>query len=295
MSRSLLRDLPLLELLALEASVRLGSLTLAAEELSLTPSAISHRIRQAEHSLGMKLLERKGRHMVATPAGQSCHNELTVLISSFRDATQVLRTRVRQRVHFDVTPVLGAHWLPQQLPALRARLGAPEPGFELSTRRLPDAAPNADADIVVEFSPTSPHDDARPLFAGHVGIYVAGGSPLRAPVSAAELANHDLVCHNGADWSQWMRQAYGHCPPLRYSVTVDDPLSAVEACIGGAGPVLLTTLAAQPHLESGLIRRGHPAMIEAGHYWLTLTARGMLQPLARRAADHLATLAAAGT
>ncbi|MBR0567581.1 LysR family transcriptional regulator [Azoarcus sp. L1K30] len=295
MSRSLLRDLPLLELLALEASVRLGSLTLAAEELSLTPSAISHRIRQAEHSLGLKLLERQGRHMVATPAGQACHDELTRLVFAFREATQTLRTRVRQRVHLDVTPVLGAHWLPQQLPVLRTRLGAPELGFELSTSRLPDAAPSTEADIVIEFSPTSPHGDAHTLFAGHVGIYLAGGSPLRAPVSATELACHDLVCHKGADWSQWIHHAYGHCPPLRYSVTVDDPLSAVEACIGGAGPVLLTTLAAQPHLESGRIRRGHPAMFEAGHYWLTLTARGMLQPLARRTADHLVTLAAAGT
>ena len=294
MSRSLLRDLPLLELVALEATIRLGSLALAAEALSVTPSAISHRIRQIERTLGLTLLERRGRGVVPTAAGLACHAELSPLIAGFREATLALRMHTQQRLHFDVTPVLGASWLPRQFPALRQHLGLPGLRFELSTNRVPDARPNPAADIVMDFSAAPPADSARRLFDGGMGIYVAAASPLAAPVSVHDLQHHALVRHSAADWIQWSGAVFGHCPPLNYSVTLDDPLSALEACIAGAGPVLLTTLAARDHVQAGLLRSAHPASVDTGCYWLALTPRGLLKPLAHRAADHLLTLAASG-
>ena len=54
---------PIQALLAFEAVARLRSMTQAAAELSVTPSAISHRIRQLESQLGLKLFASRGEFL----------------------------------------------------------------------------------------------------------------------------------------------------------------------------------------------------------------------------------------
>ena len=52
-----------------EAAARLGSFKLAADELCLTPSAVSHQIKALESQLGMSLFERQGRQVILTSDG----------------------------------------------------------------------------------------------------------------------------------------------------------------------------------------------------------------------------------
>ena len=63
------RNLPLHALPAFEAAARHGSFRLAAEELHLTPSAISHQIRTLEDALGMRLFQRLPRGLKLTEGG----------------------------------------------------------------------------------------------------------------------------------------------------------------------------------------------------------------------------------
>ena len=56
-------------LLAFEAVARLGSATAAAQELSLTQSAISRQLKALEHQLDVKLIRRQGRQLILTDAG----------------------------------------------------------------------------------------------------------------------------------------------------------------------------------------------------------------------------------
>jgi LysR family transcriptional regulator, glycine cleavage system transcriptional activator len=57
----MLRNLHLTALRAFEAATRTGSFRLAADDLGLTPSAVSHAIRGLEQDLGTVLFEREGR------------------------------------------------------------------------------------------------------------------------------------------------------------------------------------------------------------------------------------------
>ncbi len=57
------------QLLAFVTVVRRQSFTLAAQELHLTQSAISHSMRALENDLGCRLLERNGRRLALTPRG----------------------------------------------------------------------------------------------------------------------------------------------------------------------------------------------------------------------------------
>ena len=58
-------------LLAFEAAARLGTATAAAAELSLTQSAISRQLKTLEQQLGVPLMQREGRLLRLTPAGQA--------------------------------------------------------------------------------------------------------------------------------------------------------------------------------------------------------------------------------
>ena len=71
---------PIAGLLAFEAVLRHGSMTLAGDELSLTQSAVSHRIRALEDFFGVALLERLNPGLRATAAGAQLARELAPLL-----------------------------------------------------------------------------------------------------------------------------------------------------------------------------------------------------------------------
>src|SRR5260370_15226531 len=68
---SRLKPALLLSLQAFDAAVRLNSFKAAAEALHLTPSAVSHRIRNLEKTIGGPLFTRKHRAVHITPAGRA--------------------------------------------------------------------------------------------------------------------------------------------------------------------------------------------------------------------------------
>ncbi|WP_377810186.1 LysR family transcriptional regulator [Azospirillum sp. A29] len=65
-------SLPLSGFRAFEAAARHLSFARAADELCVTPAAISHQVRTLEDYLGVALFRRSGRRVLLTEAGQSC-------------------------------------------------------------------------------------------------------------------------------------------------------------------------------------------------------------------------------
>jgi DNA-binding transcriptional LysR family regulator len=64
-------QVPLSLLRAFESAARTGSFRTAADELHLTPSAVSHAIRKLERTLGAGLFEREGRTVILSPEGEA--------------------------------------------------------------------------------------------------------------------------------------------------------------------------------------------------------------------------------
>jgi LysR family transcriptional regulator, glycine cleavage system transcriptional activator len=92
------RALPPIQLLAaFEAAGRLGSFKDAAQELHLTPSAISQQLKQLEHALGMRLFERKPRALTLTEAGASYLEVARDTLDLFRRGTTRLHERYGRR------------------------------------------------------------------------------------------------------------------------------------------------------------------------------------------------------
>jgi len=104
-------------LLAFEASARHQSYTRAAEELSLTQSAISRQVQALEELLDVRLFLRKGRRIVLTDAGRMYMREVGVAIASIRNATlQAIAYRSGGgNLNLAVLPTFGARWLMARL------------------------------------------------------------------------------------------------------------------------------------------------------------------------------------
>jgi LysR family transcriptional regulator, glycine cleavage system transcriptional activator len=90
-------NVPLNTLLAFEAAARHMSIKKAAQELNLTPSAISHRLRLLERRLGCRLLFRVGSHLELTEAGEALAPALTAGFAGIMEAVGNVRREQRKQ------------------------------------------------------------------------------------------------------------------------------------------------------------------------------------------------------
>lgn len=100
-------------LLAFEASARHSSFTRAAEELSLSQSAVSRQVQSLEELLGVELFDRVSRHIALTEVGRIYSLEVAGALSRIRDATvQAIAYRSGGgSLHLAVLPAFGTKWL----------------------------------------------------------------------------------------------------------------------------------------------------------------------------------------
>lgn len=74
------------KLLAFVTLVRTESFTLAAEELHVTQSAVSHSIKSLEDELQLRLVDRRGRKIRVTPPGRQLHNHALRILADMQEA-----------------------------------------------------------------------------------------------------------------------------------------------------------------------------------------------------------------
>jgi len=201
---------PLYALRAFEVAARSCSFTRAADELSLTQSAISRHIRSLEDHLGCRLFERHGPRLRLTDVGQRLARQLNGAFSLIEQACQPFRDGGRQ-LRLKAPSTLTMHWL----------LGCLEDFRQAQTAisvQLSSVWMDQDS---VDFS-SEPYDCAVLLGNGHFGEQVRCRKlfeewliPICAPAllgdapwDAAQLADAALV-HPSADRRDWQRWLHG--------------------------------------------------------------------------------------
>ncbi|MFM0352003.1 LysR substrate-binding domain-containing protein [Paraburkholderia nemoris] len=144
-----LRLPPLPALRFFEAAGRHQSFKLAAAELNVTPSAISHGIVGLEQSLGVELFVREPRGISLTTAGADYLSYVSEAFSLIAIGTQRLPNhRANRPIALSCAPTLASRWLLPRLTAFRARwphanvtvdtshrqVGFPVDGFDFAIR-----------------------------------------------------------------------------------------------------------------------------------------------------------------
>jgi LysR family glycine cleavage system transcriptional activator len=228
---------------AFEAAARLLSFTLAAAELNVTQTAISHQIRRLEDQLGVKLFIRQKRSLALT---QEAHAYLPSVRSAFEDlrrATARLH-RIEQdgRLTVSTTASLATKWLVSRVAAFQDA----NPGMEVritTSTHLVDFRRD-EVDVAVRYGHGSwPGLRARWLMAERLFPVCSprlqmDAKPLRQP---ADLAHHTLL-HTTAwpdDWGLWLTAAgLPRAIAARRGMTFDLVFMAIQAAVEGLGVAL---------------------------------------------------------
>ncbi len=249
-----MHDLPPLHTLpAFEAAARLGSFLAAAEALHLTPSAISHRIKQLEEHLGQSLFERRHRAVVLTGAGRRYLAVVREALLRLDEASAVLRAPSRERLRISAAPALGSKWLVARVAEYQQR--HPDLEFTLGTATGLGPLLNGEADIGLRYGEEEwPGLLAWKLFEERV-------FPVCSPALAASLqtpADLDgvrLLRHPLLSWSRWFAAAGLRRPEPASGPTYEDALLMLEAAVAGHGVALMAATLAQPYLDEGRLVR----------------------------------------
>lgn len=147
-----IRSAPLGAIRAFEAAARLGSFKLAAHELSVTPTAISHQLAALEDYLGTTLFVRSNRLVQLTAKGQQLSEQV---ITSFTQLQTALEQASASRSDNQVlvvsaAPSIAAKWLVPRL----SRFHAQYPDIDLrlsSENQTHDLIKDASVDVVLRY------------------------------------------------------------------------------------------------------------------------------------------------
>ncbi|MBN9233497.1 MULTISPECIES: LysR family transcriptional regulator [Phyllobacteriaceae] len=249
---------------AFEAAARLGSIKDAAEELHLTPSAVSRHIRALERNLGQELFERGFRQVTVTQRGSYYARSLSEAFDAIWRATDDVslydgpRRSKLQRVRLLCEPTFLNLWLADRLPSFRRE--HPSVDLEISTS---GKRTNFDLAIVDEFVYKA--GPALTLMIPLLLTPVCAPSLLDGPVplnSPADLLNHHLIheCET-TRWKQWLEQEGIQDGMPHSGAVLHDCTLIMREAMNGAGIALADTIMAQDLLRQGRL----VAPLEARH------------------------------
>jgi DNA-binding transcriptional LysR family regulator len=175
------RRLPSLNaLVAFEAAARLGRMTLAADELSVTHSAVSRHVRHLEETLGVRLFEGPKNALRLTEVGQTLLSHLTVGLDHLEAGVRAVADEEEGTLDVSCTGTFSMRWLIPRLyhfqnehPGIEVRLSASYAPIDFTRERYEVAIRLADF-------PLPPDAPLTTLFAEYVG-------PVLSPTLASRL------------------------------------------------------------------------------------------------------------
>jgi LysR family glycine cleavage system transcriptional activator len=196
-------DLPQLAFLpTFEAAGRLGSFKAAAEELRVTPSAVSQQIKTLEETLGSLLFERRGRAIVLTRVGASYLEEVQQALAAIASASRRLRRRTDVRaLRLSVPDFIAYEFLLPRLSSFQARFPSVELNLEVSSRLAEFSTSDVDAALRVA-GESWPGLKSQALGAAWVSP-VCSQELAASLKSVAQLREHTLIEVRGQERNGW--------------------------------------------------------------------------------------------
>jgi LysR family glycine cleavage system transcriptional activator len=246
----LLSSVPISAIRAFEAAARTGSFRDAANELHLTPSAVSHAIRKLESTMCTTLFERSTRSVRLSPAGANLMRHAGAAFDNLRRGMEEVAGRGPQLLRVHSAPSFAAQWLAPRL----AQFLAAEPKLEVRLAASAEYArfSNDDFDVdVVYGQPRGEGNEIIPL-----------GEETVTPLCTPDLAKRirrpkDLLGQvlirsevKQVQWHQWFA-ANGLDSPAIHGMCFDRSFLAIAMASSGLGVTLESTLLAGREIATG--------------------------------------------
>lgn len=250
---------PLNALRAFEAAARHLNFSRAADELSVTPGAVSQQIQNLEDYVGAALFKRTPKGLLLTDAAQTALPALREAFDRLAEAASLLTAAVDgRRLTLTAPPSFAAKWLVPRLGAFEQ--AHPQVDVWLSAAiELVDLSAG-EVDVAIRYGAGRyPALEVRRLFSETV-IPVASPEHLatRPLTTPADLANHILL-HDGSpdlddscpDWSMWLAARGLKTIDGMRGPRFNQSSLVIEAAVNGRGVALAKRTLAQADLEAG--------------------------------------------
>ena len=238
-----------------EAAARLGTFGLAADELSVTASAVSHQIKLLEEYTGVRLFHRINRSVVLTDVGRRYANEIAFAFEHMLAATQnVAKSDKSDILSIHSSPSFATQWLMPRLsrfstiqPDIDVRLHAAHSGVDMVPEFDIDIRYGTKLSSASTVSVFLPEEVIVPMCAPAL---IDGPKPIHTP---KDLRHHTLI-HSEASlvsWSDWVCRKPDLTLNLKRGLRFDRSFMSIGAAVDGLGVCLESLLLAQREMDTG--------------------------------------------
>lgn len=251
---------PFQSLRVFEAAARCASFARAAEELGITPGAVSQHIRTLEEFAGQPLFRRLGRGVELTEAGKAAFAHAGTALSEMLQAGRSMRSALRgRRVSISTPPSFASKWLIPRLSAFQEAY--PEIEVRLSADMTLTDFAVSDIDLAVRYGPGGYEGlqcerlmteavvvVGSPRFVESYGALRTAADLAQAPLIHDDAPERDPSCPS---WSMWFAARGVRRADVERGLRFNQSSLAIEAAIEGKGLVLAKRQLALRDLNAG--------------------------------------------
>jgi len=279
---------PLAQLEAFEAAARSLSFTKAADELSLTQSAISRQIKALEEHFEFPLFRRLHRALALTEEGQTLYQSVNEVLGQLHDVAGRLKKRTAPRmVVVTTTPGFAGMWLIPRLAGFTATHA--DVDVRISAQNEFSNLNRDGVDVAVRYHKREGVGEGAELLFGEVIFPVCSPKLLRDPArplkKPEDLRHHTLLHMESSaatvlqSWSMWLRALHldGLTPAGTLHFSAYDQL--IQAALAGQGVALGRSPLIDVLLrEKRLVAPFRPTLASPRSYYLIQSAAAARKP-----------------
>ena len=270
---------PIQCLLAFEALARLRSVSIASEELSVTPSAVSHRIRQLESGLGLKLFARADFSL--TSEGATYLAQVRAALKALEQPPGHTEAPGATRLRVAVTPTFSRQILLPKLALFRHAYPEIELTLQVSIPLLNVTAEDADLQIRFGAGGYNDVDELRILsdevFPVCSPEYLHEFGPFDGFDTAAVVSRARLIRSPLEPWRTWFDACGIALAEPRGGAQFNDIGLMLDAAVAGFGVSLSRTRLGLAWLDSGRLIRLSPRAVPSPHHHYVCWKPGALE------------------
>lgn len=276
---------PLNAVKAFEAAGRLENFSKAAEELNVTPGAISRQVKKLEQHLGVALFNRIGNEVQITPVGRRYLGEVQQSFSRLEAGTRAISADQEAKpLHIWGSRFFIRLWLLPRLPDFHQRF--PDQEVLITTVR-PDEPLPSEFDVAIKVGDGHWPGMRADLLLRRVVMPVCSPAYLRtAPplTQPSDLANHTLLETSPAvdDWDRWAASTGAGSLALARRITFTSTDLTFSAALDGLGVVLGRRGFVESELKKGTLVAPFDNTFDLGDgFYLIYKDRDPLPPRVR--------------
>jgi LysR family transcriptional regulator for metE and metH len=265
-----------------DAIVRAGTVTKAADQLFVTQPAVSHALKEMESKLGVKLFRREGRRMTPTPEGErlleTAHLVLDELARVEHDLGRY-KSGYKGIIHIATGCYTCYHWLPR----IMAEFADAFPDVDLQivpevTSQPVEALKDGRLDLaIIETEEEDPQLEVELLFEDELLVVMCTDHPLalKSYVTAQDFADQTLLVHTNNTEGVFYERVLGPAgvePERVFALQLTEAL--IESVRSGLGIAVMPEWVVAPHVQAGRLRTVQLTRPGLWRTWSLVTMRG---------------------